>query len=192
MQKVWLNPYWAGKKPPCAVIADRDGTLIEHVDYLSKPSQMKLIEGVRETLEFLKQQHIPLFVHTNQSGVGRGYFSLEELVQCQDTLWQLLEIPRETLGGWAVAPEKPSEAGPYRKPSPRFIKEVAEHLQIPVERVFMVGDAMVDLETAWNAGAQAIAVQTGKAESNASEISKPFHALNRFLEIKALIKKAVN
>ena len=60
------------------VVLDRDGTLIRHVPYLSRPEQVEVLPGVVAGLTELRKAGCKLFLHTNQSGIGRGYFSLEE------------------------------------------------------------------------------------------------------------------
>ena len=64
------------------LLLDRDGTLIEEVPYLSDPNLVKLEKNVGESLSLIAKQNIPIIVITNQSGIGRGYFSWEKLV-CQ-------------------------------------------------------------------------------------------------------------
>ena len=67
-----------------AVFLDRDGTLIRHVDYLHDPDQVVLQSGVREALQLLLAGRYHVFVFTNQSGVGRGYFPIADVFACQD------------------------------------------------------------------------------------------------------------
>ena len=68
------------------IIFDRDGTLIEHKKYLHNPEDVKLINGSRDIiLSFLKEGYL-LFLHTNQSGVGRGYFKIEDVKRCNEKM----------------------------------------------------------------------------------------------------------
>ncbi len=77
--KFLVKPKIKPSSAPYAIVADRDGTLIEHVDYVSDPSQIRLIVGVKESIHAILKAGIPFFIFTNQSGVGRGYFSIEEV-----------------------------------------------------------------------------------------------------------------
>jgi len=164
MQNVRLNPLHANDNPSTAVFADRDGTLIQHVDYIDDPAKVKLLPGVKEAVHRLITAKVPLFLLTNQSGVGRGYFAIERVHDCQKRLFELLEVAPEQIAGWCIAPEAPGTSGGYRKPSPRFIQEACQHMQLSPSRCHVIGDTMVDLETAWAAGAKAWAVACGKPE----------------------------
>ena len=175
MYPFWLNPHFANTAPPIAVFADRDGTLIRHVDYISDPDVVELLPGVKASIHELIAREIPFFIHTNQSGVGRGYFPIEQVYACQKRLFELLEIEPESIAGWCIAPESPETTGGYRKPATRFIDEALKHLGSNAgTATHMIGDTLVDLETAWNADATAWAVACGKpqlpAAHHASEI----------------------
>lgn len=164
MDNVWLNPAHKNSSPQTAIFADRDGTLIRHVDYISAPDQVELLPGVKDSIHTLLDQQIPFFILTNQSGVGRGYFPIKQVHACQERLFKLLDIEPFDIAGWCIAPEAPGETGGYRKPSPRFINEACRHLNIAEDQCHMVGDTPVDLETAWASGAQAFAVSCGKPQ----------------------------
>lgn len=77
-----------------AVILDRDGTLIKHVHYLRDAGKVQLIEGVKEGLKNLMESGIKLFLHTNQSGVGRGYFPIKDVHLCNNKMMTLLGCDR--------------------------------------------------------------------------------------------------
>lgn len=164
MDNVWLNPDFSGSNSNVAIFADRDGTLIKHVDYISDPEQVKLLPGVKEAVHKIFERGIPFYILTNQSGVGRGYFPIEQVYACQRKLFELLEISPDQLAGWCIAPEAPGTEGGYRKPSPRFIEEACSLTGIAQSHCHVIGDTLVDLETAWHADAQAWAVSCGKPE----------------------------
>lgn len=164
MQNLWINPEFYHSQSATGVFADRDGTLIRHVDYLNDPEQIELLPGVKESIHHLIAAKIPFFILTNQSGVGRGYFPIEQVHACQRRLFELLEIAPEKVAGWCIAPEAPDTEGGYRKPSPRFIEEACRHLQLDPVDCHVIGDTLVDLETAWAAGAEAWGVTCGKPE----------------------------
>ena len=107
MDNVWLNPRFANTAPKFAIFADRDGTLIRHIDYIGDPEQIKLLPGVKASVHTLIEQGIPFFILTNQSGVGRGYFPIEQVHACQRRLFELLELQPEEIAGWCIAPEAP-------------------------------------------------------------------------------------
>jgi histidinol-phosphate phosphatase family protein len=164
MYNLWINPEFYHSQPQTAVFADRDGTLIRHVDYLDDPAQVELLPGVKEGVRRLIADGIPFYILTNQSGVGRGYFPIERVHACQKKLFELLEIEPTEIAGWCIAPEGPKSTGGYRKPSPRFIQEACAHLGAVPGDCHVIGDTLVDLQTAWAAGAHAWAVACGKPE----------------------------
>jgi histidinol-phosphate phosphatase family protein len=164
LKNVWFNPRFANSAPELAIFADRDGTLIRHVDYISDPEQIELLPGVKDAVHVLIARDIPFYILTNQSGVGRGYFPIEQVYACQRRLFELLEIAPEDIAGWCIAPEAPNTEGGYRKPSPRFIDEALQHLGATGAATHMIGDTLVDLETAWATESTAWAVDCGKPQ----------------------------
>lgn len=164
MKNVWLNPRFENTNPQLAIFADRDGTLIRHVNYLGDPEQVELLPGVKDAIRELIARSIPFYILTNQSGVGRGYFPIEQVHACQRRLFELLEIKPEDITGWCVAPEAPGTEGGYRKPSPRFIEEALQQLGSQSIATHMIGDTLVDLETGWAADSTAWAVGCGKPQ----------------------------
>lgn len=143
-----------------ALFLDRDGTLIEHVPYLSDPAEVRLLVGVREALQRAQAAGFLLFLHTNQSGVGRGYFPLEQAEACNARLFELLDLP-EPFAAIKIAPEAPDQPIQYRKPSPRFINESVEAFGLDRTRCFMIGDNRADVEAGLNAGIKTLALREG-------------------------------
>ena len=162
--KTYLNPRFVGRAWHGAVFADRDGTLIRHVSYICDPAQVELLPSVKEAVHQLLDLKVHFFILTNQSGVGRGYFSMDDVYACQAQLFEQLGCRPEDISGWCIAPEAPDISGGYRKPSPRYIEEAAKYFKFSPEDAHMIGDTMVDLETAWASGAKGWAVGCGKSE----------------------------
>lgn len=146
-----------------AVFLDRDGTLNVDSGYIGDPERVVLVNGVQEGLRLLKANGFQLFVLTNQSGVGRGYYSIDAVHACNRRLEALLG--EDLIGGWCVATERPDEAPVYRKPSPRYILETIPRLGLDAGCCWMVGDRRSDWETGINAGIGSAAVATGKVIS---------------------------
>jgi len=145
--------------PPLqAVFLDRDGTLIRHVPYLRDPADVVLLPGVREGLARARAAAVKLFLFTNQSGVGRGMFTLAEVEACNIRMIELLELGPQPFDGVCIATEIPEEPQLYRKPSPRFIHEMLERYGIDPEAAWMLGDSPVDWDAGLNAGIHAAAI----------------------------------
>lgn len=137
---------------------DRDGTLIEHVPYLADPAGVVLLPGVRDALGRLQEHSIRLFLFTNQSGVGRGYFTLADVDAVNRRMLDLLGLGADLFTAICIAPERPDEPSAYRKPSPRFIEDSLTRHSIDPAAAWMLGDSAVDWEAGLNAGIRVAAV----------------------------------
>lgn len=144
--------------PPQAVFLDRDGTLIEHVHYLRDPADVALLPGVREALARARAAAAKLFLFTNQSGVGRGLFTLAEVEACNRRMVELLDLGPQPFDAVCIATETPDEPQRYRKPSPLFIHEMLDLHRIAPDAAWMIGDSPVDWEAGINAGVQVAAI----------------------------------
>jgi D-glycero-D-manno-heptose 1,7-bisphosphate phosphatase len=146
------------QRPPEALFLDRDGTLIEHVPYLHDPAGVVLLPGVREALLRAKEASIRLFLVTNQSGVGRGWFTLADVEAVNGRMLDLLGLGSNLFTAICIAPERPDEPSAYRKPSPRFIQETLALHGIDRDAAWMLGDSAVDWEAGRNAGIHVAAI----------------------------------
>ena len=138
-------------KMPRAVFFDRDGTLIRHVHYLHQPELVELLPGVRESLQFLREQGVLLFLFTNQSGVAKGLFPLADVEAVNRRMLELLSLGDDLFTDVCIVTEMPSDVPKYRKPSPRFILESLAKCGIDPTDAAMVGDNPTD----WEAGVRA-------------------------------------
>lgn len=146
--------------PPRAVFVDRDGTLIENRHYLASPEGVALLPGVRDAVARIRAAGARLFLFTNQSGIGRGYFTLADVQEQNRRLVELLDLGDDVFAGICVAPERPDEPPVYRKPSPLFIHETLAAYGLAAEAAWMVGDSPADWEAGVNAGIRVAAIIT--------------------------------
>ncbi len=145
-----------------AVFLDRDGTLIEERNYLCDPDQVKLLPGAGPALARLAQAGLKLIIVSNQSGVGRGYFTLADVERVHRRLHQLLADSKVALDHIYIAPEAPDQPSRGRTPSPQFLFDARERFRLDLAASYMIGDKMIDLECGWNAGLKrCILVRTG-------------------------------
>lgn len=149
-------------KPQKYIVFDRDGTLIKHIPYLHDPEFVELLPGVREALVYLKNKGYSLFLHTNQSGVARGYFNLEDVELCNQRMISLLNLGDNVFDTICIATDFPPETISYRKPSPKFGLSLIEKYGILTSDLYYIGDSIVDIETAKNLGCQFLGVNTGE------------------------------
>jgi D-glycero-D-manno-heptose 1,7-bisphosphate phosphatase len=145
-----------------AVFLDRDGTLIEDKDYLSSPEDVVIYPGVPKALKRLVDADFKLFVITNQSGVGRGYFSLADVERVHRHLAAELSKAGVAFEKIYVAPEAPELPSRGRKPSPQFLFDARGEFELDLAQSYMIGDKLIDLECGRNAGVKAsLLVRTG-------------------------------
>ena len=172
------------KAPLKALILDRDGTLIAHVPYLADPAQVQLLPGVREGLRAAQEAGVRLFVHSNQSGVGRGYFTMEAVHACNRRMIELLDLGAAPFERICIAPERPDEPSVYRKPSPAFAREMAAEHGWSMDELCYIGDRGSDLEAAERAGTRGLGVTTGledmQAEIAAAKLKGSYPVFERF------------
>ena len=149
--------------PRPAVFLDRDGTLIREREYLSDPGGVELIGGVTEALRRLRAAGYLLVVVTNQSGIGRGLYSVEDYRRVAARLDALLAESEIVLDGTWFCPHHPDHTGPCdcRKPGLGMYRAAIGELSIDPGHSYFIGDKVSDLEPASRLGGQAILVRTG-------------------------------
>lgn len=145
-----------------AVFLDRDGTLIVERNYLSDPALVELFSDAPRALNRLQAAGFRLFLVTNQSGIGRGYYSVEDLHRVHDRLLALLAAEGVKIDRIYFAPEAPDQPSRGRKPSPQFLFDARDEFALDLGRSYVVGDKLSDLECGWNAGVRSsLLVRTG-------------------------------
>jgi histidinol-phosphate phosphatase family protein len=144
-----------------AIFLDRDGTIIEEKNYLSDPAEVTLLAGAAEGLRSLSRHSLPLVVVSNQSGIGRGFFSAGQAQAVQDRLKELLAQEGVTIAGWYMCPHEPGANCSCRKPLPGMVRSAARELSLNPSKSFMIGDKRCDIDLAAAIGATGILVTTG-------------------------------
>jgi D-glycero-D-manno-heptose 1,7-bisphosphate phosphatase len=145
-----------------AVFLDRDGTLIAEKNYLHRPEDVEIFPGAGDALKRLMNAGFKLFVVTNQSGIGRGYFTLADAERVNEHVNRELSRDGVRFEKTYIAPEAPDRPSRGRKPSPQFLFDAHDEFGIDLAQSFMIGDKLIDLECGWNAGVkQSILVRTG-------------------------------
>lgn len=160
------------------VFLDRDGTLIRHIPYLCEAGRVELLPGVVPGLRELLRSGCTLFLHSNQSGIGRGYFSREQALACNDAMLEKIGLGQQLFADVRICPEVPGEGEiGYRKPSPRYAQEMMAKYAVDVRKVCYIGDNVSDLLTAKNVGCAGVGVNTGVHDLH-SELRQ--HGLSEF------------
>lgn len=145
-----------------AVFLDRDGTLIEEKNYLSRVEEVEIFPNAGTALERLGRAGFRLFIVSNQSGVGRGYFTLADVEKVNQYIVREFERERVRFEKIYLAPEAPDAPSRGRKPSPQFLLDARDEFGVDLAQSYMIGDKLIDLECGWNAGVKkCLLVRTG-------------------------------
>jgi D-glycero-D-manno-heptose 1,7-bisphosphate phosphatase len=153
------------------ILIDRDGTLIEERHYLSDPEGVSLIPGAAAGLKALSDAGCRLFLVTNQSGIGRGYFGLDAFQAVQRRVVDLLESSSIFLADQAFCPHAPEERCACRKPATGMWDRLRDIHGLRPEESAMIGDKPEDISFGRRAGlAATILVLTGHGGRSAEKL----------------------
>jgi D-glycero-D-manno-heptose 1,7-bisphosphate phosphatase len=153
------------------ILLDRDGTLIRDVGHLNRLEQVEILPRVAEAIRLLCGRGLKVAVITNQSAVGRGLLTEEELGRIHRELAGRLAAAGARLDGFFYCPHHPTEAlGNYRlacgcrKPNVGLARRAAAELKLDLGRSYVVGDQATDMELAERIGARGILIQAQPRE----------------------------
>jgi len=157
-----------------AVFLDRDGTMIAEKNYLCRVADVEIFPATITGLSRLASAGFKLFIVSNQSGVGRGYFTMADVDRVNEHIGRQLAPAGVRFEKIYIAPEKPGDSSRGRKPSPQFLFDARDEFGLDLSQSFMIGDKLIDLECGWNAGVKrSILVRTGYgAEQERTEPDK--------------------
>lgn len=181
-----------------AIFLDRDGTLIEDVDYLADPEAIQFIPGAVEALKRFRRGGFACVVATNQSGIARGMITHEQLERIHSRMTYLLNQQGAALDGIYYCPEAPRGGSERlvehedRKPGPGMLTRAARDLDLDLGASWMVGDKLSDVLAGFNAGCLgSILVRTGKGKTveqeSASNWNRRFPIVDDVAAAAALI-----
>lgn len=163
MNSCSLQPVAATPPLRPALFLDRDGTLMEEVDHCHEPEKVKAIPGAAEALAKARREGWLNIIITNQSGIGRGYFTKEDFDTVQTELLNQLE---GGIDAAYMAPDHPSNATLRRKPGPGMLLEAEKDFGIDLPASFMIGDRASDIEAGRAAGCRTILVLTSYGKNH--------------------------
>ncbi|MBX9830671.1 HAD family hydrolase [Candidatus Babeliales bacterium] len=150
-----------------AAFFDRDGTLINDINYLSRLEDVVLIPKAVSLCRFLANQGYKIFVVTNQSGIARGFFDEQFVQQTHAHLDALLREQGIAVDGWYYCPHHP-ETGAVseyitpclcRKPMPGMLQKAAHEHNLDLKNSLMFGDKLLDLQAGWAAGCRSFEIK---------------------------------
>ena len=155
----------AEDKKQKAVFLDRDGTINEDFGYVCQLEDLKFLPNVVAGLKLLQARGYKLIIITNQSGIARGYYSIDDYHKLTSHMLKTLKEEGVRIDDIYYCPHGPEERCSCRKPSPKMVIDAAEKHNIKLEESFFVGDKEADIRTGKAAGCKTIMVLTGQGKN---------------------------
>lgn len=144
------------------VILDRDGVLNEESDdYIKSPDEWHPLPGSLEAVVSLNKAGYTVVVATNQSGVGRGYYTEDDLAAIHAKMAEALRVLGGQVDGIYYCPHHPDDDCLCRKPAPGMLLQIAQDFPDDFASAIFVGDSLRDIQAAVTAGVQPVLVKTG-------------------------------
>jgi D,D-heptose 1,7-bisphosphate phosphatase len=144
-----------------AIFLDRDGTINEEVNYLGKLEDLRLLPGANSAIRLLKAHDWLVVLITNQSGVGRGYYTAQDVAAIHERLRIDLAQAGATLDGIYYCPHHPDDDCDCRKPKMLLFQQAMHDLDIDLSASYTIGDKVSDLVPGKRLGCRTILVLTG-------------------------------
>ncbi len=148
---------------------DRDGTIMRDVEYCGDPKQVEVFSDAPEALRRLKEAGFKIVIITNQSGIGRGYFSERDYRAVEREVER--QVGTSLIDGTYFCPDLPESGSLRRKPGTGMIFEAQRDHQIDLSRSFFVGDKTIDAECGRRAGIRTIMVRAGIGTDPATTVA---------------------
>jgi len=150
------------------VFLDRDGTLIEEVNFLLEENQIRILPNTIPALKLLREAGFILIILSNQSGVARGYLTEERARQLNRVVFSQMRMLGEVPDAFYYCPHHPqAKIAKYRldcdcrKPKPGLIMRASGQFELDLSRCYSIGDKLSDSQLAQNAGGKGVLVLTG-------------------------------
>lgn len=151
-EDVFCEERSCNSSPRNALFLDRDGVIIEDKCYISRAEDVVLCPGIEQIILNAKNSRVPVIVVTNQSGIGRGYFSWQEYDAVNNRIIELLNIEKPFAAIYANSLLPGSKSPDWRKPCPGMFLRAAEYFNINLPESILIGDRLSDLRAGYSAG----------------------------------------
>jgi len=161
-----------------AVFVDRDDTINRDVRYCCRTEDFELLPTVGMGIKLLNQAGFKIVVITNQSGVGRGYFTEDVLDRIHRKMADELAEYGATVDAVYYCPHHPDENCECRKPKPKLAYQAIKDLDIDAQQSYVIGDRLMDIELAGNIGSKSVMIPSefGRCELKDGNISPHYIA----------------
>lgn len=147
-----------------AVFLDRDGTIARDVHYCRDPRDFEILPRVPIAIRTLNEHGFKVVVITNQSGIARGYFTLETLSCIHEKMITALARDGASIDAIYMCPHHPDDGCGCRKPRPALLLQAAREIDIALDRSYMIGDDIKDVQAGRAAGCRTIWLQPDAGE----------------------------
>lgn len=175
-----------------AVFIDRDGTINVNFGYINNPDDFKMYPGVKDGIKLLKDNGFKIIIITNQSGIARGYFSEETLEKIHEKMKSELSKEGAMIDAIYFCPHHPDEKCNCRKPKPGMLEKAIKDFNIDIEKSFIIGDRMLDVEAGHKIGCKTVLVPERKDlvwQERKESIIEPDYVCDDFISgIKWILK----
>jgi len=166
------------------IVLDRDGVINQDSDaYIKSEDEWVPIPGSIEAIATLCQQGFRIAVATNQSGLGRGLFDLDDLEAMHAKLCNLVEEAGGVISAIFYCPHTPDDNCECRKPKAGLLDAIASELDETLEGAFLVGDSLRDLEAGASKSCRLALVKTGKGQKTLEKMQQENHSLLKELAV---------
>ena len=134
-----------------ALFLDRDGVINVDHGYVSKREAFEFTEGIFELLKHYLQEGYLLFIVTNQSGIGRGYYTLDDFQTLTQWMLEVFEAKEIAIQKVAYCPHAPEKNCHCRKPKTGMIEEIVKAYPVDLSASWLIGDKQSDIDLATHA-----------------------------------------
>ena len=172
-----------------AVFLDRDGTIMHDVSYCGDPAKVCVFEDAADALRRLRNAGFKIFIITNQSGIGRGYFTEADYRAVEQEMER--QIGPGLIDGTYFCPDAPDARSGRRKPAPGMVLEAQRDHGLDLSRSFFVGDRCIDAECGRNAGMRTILVESGCEEHDEANHGADWKAPNLSAAADIILRHAI-
>lgn len=153
-----------------AVFFDRDGVINKEVNYLDSPEKVEILPGIAEAVKLLNDNNFKVVIITNQSGIARGYFTINTLNEIHNLIQNELMKSSAKIDAIYFCPHHPDDDCNCRKPRIGLIKRAETELDIDLTSSYLIGDTISDIQAGINAGLKSILVLTGYGKDERAKL----------------------
>lgn len=152
-----------------AIFIDRDGTLIEEVNFLHRVEDLRFFDYTDESVKLLKEKGFLVIIATNQSGIARNVYSENDMHGIHEAIQNQLTAK---IDAFYFCPHLPNAGCSCRKPNLGMIEQACQDFEIDLENSWMIGDKKLDVELGHNAKIKTALVLTGYGEKHLTQLSQ--------------------